>query len=289
VSAATIVIAAHNEEAVIGATLDALLPQVAVPSDIIVSANGCSDSTAQTAASRGVRVIDRSEPGKPGALNAADALVDGFPCIYLDADIIVPADGVAKLLEHVAAHQGVQAVVPERRVVSTASSWPVKAYFAISDRLPMFRTGLFGRGMIVLTREGRERFDSFPPLIADDLFLDSLFTPDQKSTAQECVVTITAPRTTRDLLNRLIRVRRGNAQLRSAAERGEIAITVRPADRWSWLRDVVLREPRLAPASIPYVVITFLAALRARRTDDSWGRDESTRAAPSSSSRQERS
>jgi hypothetical protein len=64
---------------------------------------------------------------------------------------------------------------------------------------------------------------------------------------------------TSDLLARLVRVRRGNAQLRAAAASGEVAITVRPSDRWAWLRDVVVQNPWLAPAAVPYVVITAIA------------------------------
>lgn len=39
---------------------------------IIVSANGCTDRTAEVAAGLGVTVVDREAPGKAGALNAGD-------------------------------------------------------------------------------------------------------------------------------------------------------------------------------------------------------------------------
>jgi len=56
---------------------------------------------------------------------------------------------------------------------------------------------------------------------------------------------------------------------------------VRPADRWTWLRDVVVPRPWLAPAGVVYAVVTLLAEHRARRTAGSttWGRDESSRQA----------
>ncbi|MGH3715145.1 MAG: hypothetical protein ACRDT4_17030, partial [Micromonosporaceae bacterium] len=56
---------------------------------------------------------------------------------------------------------------------------------------------------------------------------------------------------------------------------------VRRARPLSWLRDVVLHSPRLAPAAVCYVGIVLAAELRRRvnrlrgRTD--WGRDESSR------------
>ena len=57
-------------------------------------------------------------------------------------------------------------------------------------------------------------------------------------------------------------------------------VRVRAADRWAWLREVVLPDPRLIPAALPYLSITLIASLLARRrpaTGHGWGRDESTR------------
>ena len=63
--------AAHDEEAVIGACLDALLRQEPDGGmEVIVSANACSDGTARIARERGAIVIERAEPGKAAAINA---------------------------------------------------------------------------------------------------------------------------------------------------------------------------------------------------------------------------
>ncbi|MGP3535750.1 glycosyltransferase [Microbacterium sp. RD1] len=265
----SIVIAAHDEEAVIGRCLDALLAQEPRP-EIVVSANGCTDRTVERATRPGVTVVDRSAPGKAAALNAGDAVATGFPRIYLDADIVLPTGAVAELAA--AVEEGALVAVPSRRMDVTGRPWPVRAYVAINSRLPAFRRGLFGRGVIAISREGRARFDGFPEVIADDLFLDAQFGEDERTVVTSFAVVVEAPRTTRDLLNRLARVRRGNAQLRSVL--GE---SVRPADRWAWLRDVVLPRPWLALPAVAYVVLTLLAARRGRRADESWGRDSSTR------------
>lgn len=276
----SIVIAAHNEEAVLGATLDALLAEPGVTARcVIVSANGCRDRTADVAAERGVTVVDRVEPGKAAALNAADELAVGFPRIYLDADIIVPPGAIGEIVARFADKTQPLAVVPRRRIDTGSSAWPVKAYFAINERLPVFRTGLFGRGLIALSDVGRARFTTFPAMIADDLYVDSQFNDRERAEATEVEIVVAAPRTTKSLIERLVRVRRGNAQMRAAADAGEIQATVRPADRWSWLRDVVVREPRLVFAAVPYVVITLIAARRGRRaaSGSEWGQDRSTR------------
>src|SRR6185295_3671394 len=89
----SVVIAAHNEEAVIGRCLDAIRASSGPPLDITVVANGCGDRTAGVAAERpGVRVLDLAAAGKPGALNAGDAVASGFPRLYLDADVVLSAD-----------------------------------------------------------------------------------------------------------------------------------------------------------------------------------------------------
>lgn len=276
---ASIVIAAHNEESVLGATLDELAAG-SPGCEIVVVPNGCTDGTAAVARSRPmVEVVELEQGGKPLALNAGDAAASSFPRIYLDADIRVPAGGVDALVAALE-RTGALAAVPARVLDTRGRPWPVRAYFAINERLPVFRDGLFGRGMIALSAAGRGRFGDFPLMVADDLFLDSLFTTAEKVHVDAVAVTVATPFSTRDLVNRLVRVRRGNAAMRAEGEAGTLGIGVRPADRWSWLRDVVLPEPRLALSGVAYVAITVVAAVRARRgpvTAMSWGRDAATR------------
>lgn len=279
----SVVIAAHNEENVIGHCLDELLAQrPGAPIEVIVSANGCTDRTAAAATRPGVIVIDRPEPGKAAALTAGDAVATLFPRIYLDADIIVPPGGLDAVLARFADAPHPLAVVPRRFLTTTGRPWPVRGYCAINERLPVFRDGLFGRGMIALSQQARGRFDEFPPLIADDLFLDSLFSADEKAEVASVEVIVEAPHSTRELIRRLVRVRRGNAEMRAAADAGLIEVQVRPSDRWAWLREVVLPHPRLALDAVAYVTITLVAGVLARRAPRSggeWGRDESTRSA----------
>lgn len=272
----SVIIAAHDEEAVIERCLGAL-HRGGTPVQIIVSANGCTDATAELARSLNAVVVERTEAGKAGALNAAEKVATSFPRVYLDADILVPRGGIAALAGALDDASGVLATMPRRRVNTAGRPWAVRAYFRINQQLPVFRSGLFGRGLIVLSEAGRRRFDEFPDMIADDLFLDGQFSAEEKLEVSAVEAVVEAPWTTVDLLNRLVRVRRGNAQMRRAvAEHG--ARGVRPPDRWSWLRDVLLTDLRLAPAAAAYVVITVIAGVRARRTPHGgWGRDASTR------------
>jgi len=275
----SIVIAAHNEEETLPATLAALLGGDPGP-EIVVVPNGCTDGTAEVARSfPGVTVVELEQGGKPLALNAGDERATSFPRIYLDADILVPPGGVDRLAAALS-RPGVLAAVPGRVLDTSGRPWPVRAYFAINQRLPVFREGLFGRGMIALSRAGRARFETFPLMVADDLFVDSLYSPEEKAHVETVEVVVRTPFTTRDLYRRLVRVRRGTAAMRQASRQGEIAVPVRQADRWAWLREVVAKDLRLLPAGVVYAAITFAAAVAARRgpvTAMDWGRDAGSR------------
>lgn len=282
----SIVIAAHNEAAVIGRCLDSLGADSRPGDfDITVAANGCTDATAAIAAARsGVRVLDLPEPGKAKALNAADQVAVGFPRIYLDADIFTSSEVAralcAALQDSPASGRRALAAVPRREVQLAGRPPLVRGYFAISSRLPVFQSGLFGRGMIAVSEQGRLRFDRFPEMVADDLFLDSQFSDDEKRQVVEVTTVVETPLTTKDLVRRLVRVRRGNAAMRAAGRAGEVGSPIRDADRWSWFRDVVVPNPRLAPAGVAYLGITIWTALLARRAPGNgnvWGRDDSTR------------
>jgi glycosyltransferase involved in cell wall biosynthesis len=277
----SIVIAAHNEAAVIGRCLDALLAEAAPDEfDVTVVANGCTDDTAAVAAARrGVRVVELATAGKVTALNAGDAVAIGFPRVYLDGDIVLTTAAVRSLVAALEDDTALAATVG-RRLDLTGRPLPVRAYFAVHGRLPVFRDGLFGRGVVALSATGRGRFDRFPDLVADDLFLDSLFSRDEKRHVTSYSARVATPRRTADLVRRLVRVRGGNAAMRAAAANGAVRAPVRSAARLSWLRDVVLPRPWLAPAAVFYVAITLVAARSAARAGDggaAWGRDESSR------------
>jgi glycosyltransferase involved in cell wall biosynthesis len=270
----SVVIAAHDEAAVIGACLDGLVcGGAAAALDVTVVANGCTDGTAAEARARpGVRVIELAEASKPAALNAGDAAAVGFPRVYLDADIRLTAAEVHRLAAAVEAGPAL-AAVPRRGVLLAGRPLLVRAYYAVHTRLPAFRTALFGRGAIAVSAPGRRRFGPFPEVLADDLFFDSQFEPTEICEVATVTSPVAAPRRTRDLVRRLARVRAGNAALRAGAP------GVRPAARLAWLRHVVLPRPWLAPAAVCYVGLTVTAALLARRRAGVWGRDESSRTA----------
>jgi hypothetical protein len=274
----SIVVPAYNEAASIGRLLSALTeaPRAGEEIEVVVAPNGCVDNTAELARGYGVRVVELTAASKPGALNAGDAAARYFPRVYLDADILVSPGLVRELGEALAA-PGVHAAVPRIEMDLTGCSWPVRAFYAINARLPVFQGRLFGRGVIALSRQARERFGQFPDLIGDDLFLDAIVGPSEKREIPTAV-RVPAPRRARELVKRVARSRAGNAEfqawLRDSGLKGWGPEAGVPADPvggprlWSWLRDVVFRSPRLLPAAVCYVTVVLLA--EARRRSPGW-------------------
>lgn len=107
-----VVIPAHDEETVIGATLDSLAAQRGPASigTVLVVADHCSDATVAVAEDRGAEVIDRQhgEPGKPpslleGLARLRDRPDRGDAVVLLDADCICEPDVASSLAATVAA------------------------------------------------------------------------------------------------------------------------------------------------------------------------------------------
>jgi cellulose synthase/poly-beta-1,6-N-acetylglucosamine synthase-like glycosyltransferase len=103
------VIPAHNEEQEIGATLTALMQQVAA-SNIVVAADNCTDATVEIARGMGVTVIETvgNTDKKAGALNQIVSrilpdLSDDDSILVLDADTTMAPNFVATARRSLAA------------------------------------------------------------------------------------------------------------------------------------------------------------------------------------------
>jgi glycosyltransferase involved in cell wall biosynthesis len=282
----TVIVPAHNESGVIGRLLTRLVPDGATDDlKVIVVANGCTDDTAEVAASFGpaVRVLTLASASKHQALVAGDRAAVGFPRLYVDADVELDRDAVAKVAAALA-EPCVLAAAPQRRLALAASPWPVRWYYDVWARLPEVRDGLFGRGVIAVGQSGHERIASLPPLLADDLAASLSFGPAERRIVPDAHVTVHMPRTLGDLLRRRVRAAAGVAQIERSGATPRADARTRPADLAAILRD----HPRLAPKMALFLTVAVLSRLRARRAVarkdyTTWLRDESSRrhAAPS--------
>jgi glycosyltransferase involved in cell wall biosynthesis len=276
----TVVIPAHNEGRVIGRLLGQLVPAAAPAGlNVIVVANGCTDDTAEVAASFGprVRVLSIPVASKRAALVAGDRAATDLPRVYVDADVELRAQDVQALAAALR-QPGVLAAAPERVLGLDGAPWPVRWYYDVWTRLPEVRHGLFGRGVIAVDNAGQERIASLPPLLADDLAASLSFARHERSIVPGARAVVHVPRTFTDLLRRRVRAAQGVAQIERADRAPDATARTRMPD----LLGIARREPRMAPRVALFVSVAVLARLRARRAvarDDysAWLRDESSR------------
>jgi Glycosyl transferase family 2 len=275
----TVVIPAHNEGQVIGRLLSQVVPaRPAADLNVLVVANGCTDDTAEVAASFGpcVRVLSLPVASKHDALVTADATITDFPRIYVDADVELRHEDVLALAAALR-QPGVHAAAPERVLAAAGSSWPVRWYYDVWTRLPEVRAGLWGRGVIAVGASGQERISGRPPLLGDDLAASLVFAPHERRIVTDARVIVHAPLTLADLLRRRVRAATGITQIEQAL--GTPASSTQMSDLIAMAR----AEPRMAPRVAVFLGLAVLARLRARRAVArgdyaTWLRDESSRA-----------
>lgn len=286
-----VIIPAHNEEAVIGRTLDGLgiLARSGVI-EVLVVCNGCTDATAEVARRYpGVTVLEADAASKPAAMNAGDLAAASWPRLYLDADIKIESAAVEAVFRTLSAAGGPLAARPESVIDSSDSSFLVRSYYRARMRIPDSGVRLWGAGAYAVSEAGHRRFAAFPEVTADDSYFDALFTDDEKMIVPTVPMLVRAPRSMSTLLHILARHRRGYLELQLHADPKWCNQTDRTgAGREQTSRRVrallaAVRDPRSGFDACCYAAITALARLRTRGRvglgTRTWETDGSTRPA----------
>lgn len=276
----SIVIPAYNEARVLGRLLGQLVPSAdADEFDIVVVANGCTDNTAEVAASFGppVRVLSIPVASKREALAAGNRAARGFPRLYVDADVELRAED-ARALAAALLRSGVLAAGPERTHAMNGRPWPIRWYYDVWARLPEVQQGLFGRGVIGVSAAGYLRIADMYPFMADDLAASLAFSRDERVIVDGAQVIVHPPLTFADLLRVRTRAAMGVNQI----EQTEAAPSSTARTRLTDLLTITRHHPLLAPRVTLFLAVALLARPRARSTAAQsssldWLRDESSR------------
>lgn len=278
----SVVIPAHDEAAVIGRLLDALVSDSrAAELEIVVVANGCSDATVPVAREYepAVRVVEIAEASKTAALDAGDTEATAFPRAYVDADVTVDVSTLLALADALEESGGPLVASPPLEVDTSGASWLVRQHYRVWELTDYRRSGHIGSGIYALSATGRARFGRWPRVIADDRFVQQLFRPDERRTIDDGSFSVRSSRTMSAHLRRTTRIARGNLELPSESE----AVPDRsPERRAANLVGRVIRRPGLWPAFAVYSVTSSVPKLRARRLiadrrEAEWARDDTTR------------
>jgi glycosyltransferase involved in cell wall biosynthesis len=272
----SVVVPAHNEESVIVRMLTAFVPGLRDgEAEVIVVPNGCTDRTAERAGSvAGVDVVVVEQPSKIAALNAGDQRATVFPRLYIDADVVLSTATVRALVR---ALDGPEARVacPRIRFVLDGRPWLVRAFYSIYERLPYIDEAMIGSGAYGLSKAGRDRFDRFPDITADDLFIQRLFSVPERIVLAADFMDVQTPRSLKGLLAVRTRTAYGNRELATTLD-GDFAPSTGGTMRA--LVALVRKDWRDAPAAAIYVAVTAIARVRARgRGAQRWHRDDSSR------------
>lgn len=285
-TAFTVIIPAHNEEAVIARCLDTLLADAPEDSmmQVIVAANGCADDTVAIArrTAPGALVLDLPVGSKTAAMNAANREALHFPRIYLDADVqcsFASLQAVAQVLRE----PGVMAAAPALRMDLSRSNWLARAYYRVWLTQPYVKRALVGSGCFGLSQAAYERIGDFPPITGDDIWVYSRFPEaERRNVASDFAgrpvwFLVSPPRRAIDQIRVETRRRLGNEQVLRDYPSPHYAGSNNAGD----LRDA-LRDGASVLDVIIYLAIKALVRLRVKRArrqrkEIMWERDLAAR------------
>ncbi len=273
----SVIVPAHNEARVIGRTLRSVM-RTLDPGEIelIVVANGCSDDTAAQArsAAPNALVIEDERASKPNALRVGEAAASVLPRLYVDADIQVTSEAVRATLAALAA--GAVAARPPLRYDAALATWPVRSYYRARSRMPSLLGHAWGAGVYGLSAHGRARFEEFPDVLGDDLFVDRLLRPGELVVVDTDPAVVATPRDGASL-RRILR----RAQRTKLDHRGKEA-TAGQDTQGDAIRDLASVATASVSGPLDGVVYAAFAASarigQSSRRGSAWERDESSRA-----------
>jgi glycosyltransferase involved in cell wall biosynthesis len=287
----TVVIPAYNEEKGIARCLRSVLADGVEDLVVVVVPNACRDATADRArevaapAGAKVLVVETAEGGKTNAINLGERALreagfDRFPRLFLDGDIELAPGSLRALFARAAVDAPtVCAATPD--FDASRSTVPVRCYYA-ADRFNPYhlRSAPNGSGTYCVNAAGRARWSDFPPIIADDSFVERQFAPAERHTVAGARARVFVPRS-------LAALRRISARKRLGAYELERYAPARTDDLSSGgtFRTVFLacaRRPWLLPAFAVWASVKVVERLESRAVSrksgqDRWQHDTSSR------------
>ncbi len=174
----SVIIPANNEALWMSTCLEAIFASVRIEQlQIVVVANGCTDNTADIARRYTVLaeekgwqldVIELEVGNKLHALNVGDNAALGYLRIYLDADVRV-SERLLYQLENALDRD--EPAWASGQLHMAAASRISRAYARFWSKVPFMAKTVPGAGVFGVNESGRARWDKFPEIISDDMFV----------------------------------------------------------------------------------------------------------------------
>jgi glycosyltransferase involved in cell wall biosynthesis len=267
VAGISIIVPAHDEEAVLGHCLASLVDQdVAAPVQVVVAANGCSDGTVDVAREwapalerRGFRfeVLDLAAPSKAEALNAGDRTACFGHRVYLDADVTLSSNALSSVLRAFDDDAGLLFCSP--RLHAIATTYAAGVYARVWAELPYVKGDVIGAGCYVVRDAGRDRWTTFPDIVADDKFARLHFARAERRVLEDSHFSVHLPVGIVELVRVRSRWIRANHELRALFP--ELARSDKR--RYGGSPRFILRNAALWIDLVPFSAIYLAAELRA--------------------------
>lgn len=283
----TVIIPAHNEEAVIARCLKNIFDQAPPGAlQVIVAANGCTDRTVEIAreAAPEALVLDLPVGSKTAAINAANLRAGHFPRIYVDADVECGYHTLVALAEALA-EPGVMTAAPAIRMDLSRCNFLMKAYYRAWSLQPYARAGKGGAGCYGLSAAALAAVGEFPPIIGDDIWIHTRFPDEQKRYlakdrhGQPVFSVVYPPRTAREQVRVEARRQNGNAEVKRLYPSPYFANANNGGGLSTALRSGAAPLDLLIFFAIKFAARTLARWNRQRGRGSTWTRDLSTREA----------
>jgi hypothetical protein len=273
-----VAIVARDEAESIGRCLDAL--REGLPAGfarVVVACNGCRDDTVAIARSRmnheGWTVLDLPEPGKAGAIRAAERLLPDAPRLFIDADVAFRGTDLVRLvgLLETGSHH---LLSPEIEHDLDGCGPLARSLNRTWRALPHARRNAFHH-VLGVSAAGRRRWGEMPEVLGDDAFIASRFTPEERHVVGGMTVRVRPPRTLQAWIGVRERWLRGERQLRGLG----LADPHRSPQGPALLR--LAANPRTSLDTLVYTAVRAFVAIRVstRRDAVGWYRDPTSRKA----------
>jgi glycosyltransferase involved in cell wall biosynthesis len=267
VSGISVIVPAHNEEAVLAQCLESLADQdVRTPVQIVVVGNGCSDRTLAVARAsssafeqRGFRyeVIDLAKASKAAALNAGDRVAEFGHRAYLDADVTLSRNALSSVLDAFRSDPGLMFCSPRLRAIAT--TYAARVYARVWAELPYVKGDVIGAGCYVVRDGGRGRWTTFPDIVADDKFARLHFRRTERGVIEESQFCVHLPVGVAELVRVRSRWIRANRELRI----GFPELARNDKRRFGGSPRFILQHAGLWIDLVPFTAIYLAAEIRA--------------------------